>query len=98
MIFKNGILFYVMFRLMESVAQGYSWLNWSNNLIRHHFNAIYTSKGLTEKGRRALGRFVISDIDLFPPTIELDLFQWTKSIGRFLFWTMELGRCPFLSW
>ena len=41
--------------------------------------------GSTEIGRSALGRFVIPEIDLFPLTIELDLFQSTKSKGRFLF-------------
>ena len=30
--------------------------------------------GSTEKGRTALGRFVVSDIDRFLSTIELDLF------------------------
>ena len=41
--------------------------------------------GSTEIGRSALGRFVIPEIDLFPLTIELDLFQSTKSKGRFFF-------------
>ena len=42
-------------------------------------------KGSTEKGRRTLGRFVNPEIDLLPPTMELDLYQSAKSIGQILF-------------
>ena len=44
----------------------------------------YHSTGSTEKGRHALGRFVVSEMDLYPPTIELNLFCTSKSLGRFL--------------
>ena len=48
--------------------------------------------GSTEKGRGALGRFPVSEIDLIPLTMELDPFCTSQSLSRFLHGTMELGR------
>ena len=44
---------------------------------------IIRGDGSTEKGRGALGRFAVSELDLIPPTMELDLFCTSQSLSHF---------------
>ena len=52
---------------------------------------IVACMGSTEKGRGALklGRFAVSELDLIPPTMDLDLYCTSQPLGRFLYGTME---------